>query len=243
MSGFNYFQVCVTLVSSVQNLAAKGMRATKQIWSIGERKFRNDFKIRALMFDSIVKSIVRYGCEIWGWKEREMLERLQLVYWKWVLGLKREVPGYLILEETKRRKLRIDFGKRAIKFEAKALESKKLILKEALVEMDRRIRNEKYTDWDKERISYWERNGVGRRMIRMVVREGKKAVKETAERDEEIQGQSQYNNIMKSNYNQRYKHLITPSLPFYLQRKADWKETARRRCHGVAYWREEFIFA
>ena len=205
----------------VQKLAAKGMRATKQIWSIGERKFRNDFKIRSLMFDSIVKSIASYGCEIWGWKEREMLERLQLVYWKWVLGLKREVPGYIVLEETKRKKMRIDFGKRAMKMEIKTFKGKNVIMKEAMQEMDRRIKRNKHTEWDKERKSYWERNGIGENMIRMMIHGGKQAVKEVVERDEEIQRQTQYNSIMRSSYNTRYKQLLTPNLPFYLRRKTD----------------------
>lgn len=46
-----------------------------------------------------------YGVEIWGWKEREGIEKLEERYMRWVLGLERRTAGYLIREEIKRGKL------------------------------------------------------------------------------------------------------------------------------------------
>ena len=53
-----------------------------------------------------------------------------------------------------------------------------MIKKEAMQEMDRRIKRNKHTEWDKERKSNWERNGIGENMIRVMIHGGKQAVKE-----------------------------------------------------------------
>jgi hypothetical protein len=58
-----------------------------------------------------------YGVEIWGWKEQEEVKRVQVKYLRWVLGVDRETPGYIVREECKRSKLRVKAGKRAAKFE------------------------------------------------------------------------------------------------------------------------------
>jgi len=53
-----------------------------------------------------------YGVEIWGWKEREGMERLEERYLKWIFGLDSKTPGYIVREEVKRNKLRERAGKR-----------------------------------------------------------------------------------------------------------------------------------
>lgn len=65
-----------------------------------------------------------YGVEIWGWKEREGIEKLEERYMRWVLGLKRRTPRYLIREEIKRGKLRERVRKRAWGFEERLKEGK-----------------------------------------------------------------------------------------------------------------------
>ena len=87
------------------------------VWRIGERKFRYDFKRRIMMYDSLIKTMLTYGAEIWGWKEYEEVEKVQEKYLKWILGLDKETPGYIVREETKRKKMRIDLGKKAVKYE------------------------------------------------------------------------------------------------------------------------------
>lgn len=41
-------------------------RQIKQVWSIAERKFKANFKIRMMLFDSLVLGVMMYGAEIWG---------------------------------------------------------------------------------------------------------------------------------------------------------------------------------
>ncbi|KAH0812641.1 hypothetical protein GEV33_010151 [Tenebrio molitor] len=65
------------------------------------------------------EKVGRYGAEIWGWKEQEEVEKVQEKYLRGVLGVDRETPGYIVREECKRNRLRVNAGKRAAKFEDK----------------------------------------------------------------------------------------------------------------------------
>lgn len=64
------------------------------IWSYGERKFKGDVKWKLKLFDSIVKGILFYGVEVWGYREWKEVEAVQEKYLKWILGLDRVTPGY-----------------------------------------------------------------------------------------------------------------------------------------------------
>jgi len=65
-----------------------------------------------------------YGVEIWGWKEREGMERLEERYLRWVFGLDSKTPGYIVREEVKRNKLREKAGRRAWGFKKRLEEGK-----------------------------------------------------------------------------------------------------------------------
>ena len=51
--------------------------------------------------------------------EAGRVEKIQEKYIRWTLGLDFNTPAYLILEETKTDKVRIEAGKRAMKYEEK----------------------------------------------------------------------------------------------------------------------------
>ncbi|KMQ83071.1 hypothetical protein RF55_21022 [Lasius niger] len=53
----------------IKDVVRKAAAAMAQIWGIGERKFGGDFDRRIMMFNVMVKSIVLYGVEVWGWRE------------------------------------------------------------------------------------------------------------------------------------------------------------------------------
>lgn len=48
-----------------------------------------------------------------GWKEREGIEKLEEKYLKWVLGVDRRIPGYMIREELQKKKITGKARKRA----------------------------------------------------------------------------------------------------------------------------------
>lgn len=60
-------------------------------------------------------------------------------YIKWILGLDRTTPNYIVTEETKIRELRLEAVKRALKYEETARKSKKKLVLECLRELDKEI--------------------------------------------------------------------------------------------------------
>ncbi|EZA53581.1 hypothetical protein X777_06937 [Ooceraea biroi] len=49
---------------------------------MGKRMFKGDWGKRIWLFDRLVWSVISYRAEVWGWKEREEVERLQERYLK-----------------------------------------------------------------------------------------------------------------------------------------------------------------
>jgi hypothetical protein len=99
-----------TAAAHVRELVKKANKIIGAVWGIGERKFGHDFRRRIMMFDSLVKSVMMYGAEIWGWREQEGLEGVQGKYLKWVLGVDRETPGYTGVPELARQPLTANFN-------------------------------------------------------------------------------------------------------------------------------------
>ena len=49
---------------------------------IEHRRFWDNFQIRTLLFDSIIKSMILCGAEVWGWREFRLIEKCQDTYFK-----------------------------------------------------------------------------------------------------------------------------------------------------------------
>lgn len=81
-------------------------------------------------FDSLVSAVVMYGAELWGWREWEKLEKVQLKNLKWSLGLDSCTPTYIILAETDGSKIRTKAGLGAVRYEEKTRSSTKELGKE-----------------------------------------------------------------------------------------------------------------
>lgn len=104
------------------------------------------------LFDALEWTVMSYGVEIWGWKERGV-ERIQERFLKWILDLKGRTPGYLVTEEMQRGKLRERTGERAGRFEERLLrgegsELARLCLKEL---RDNVWRDRVGSRWEEER--------------------------------------------------------------------------------------------
>lgn len=95
-----------------------------EVWGIEKRKFGKDWCRRLWLFDRLIWTVLSYGMEIWGWREREEIERLEERYMKWVLGLERRTPRYMVREEIKREKLSERARKRTWGFEERLREGK-----------------------------------------------------------------------------------------------------------------------
>lgn len=51
-----------------------------------------------------------------GKEKQEILEVVKCKYLKWVIELNKNTPGYMVLEEKRRDKLKVKAGKRAVTF-------------------------------------------------------------------------------------------------------------------------------
>ena len=85
----------------------------RQVCGIGKTKFEKDWGKRMWLSDALVWTVTGYEAEIWGWKEREEVDRIQERFIKWSLGVDWRTPGYLVREESKRKSLRTWAGRRA----------------------------------------------------------------------------------------------------------------------------------
>lgn len=103
----------------IRKLKEKANTVMSTIWGIGESLFRDSWCLRMRLFDTLVKSVMEYGAELWGWKERKDLENIQRKYMKWVLKLDATTPGHILHLETKRRILETKTRRRAMKYEEK----------------------------------------------------------------------------------------------------------------------------
>ena len=75
------------------------------------------------MFDKIVKPVLLYGCEIWGFSQSTLLEKLHLKFCKHILHLKPSTPNFMIYGELGRYPLSINIKVRMISFWCKLVNS------------------------------------------------------------------------------------------------------------------------
>ena len=80
---------CGSLNGLLKERLKKANIVMRQVWGTAERKFKDDFKRRMMMFDSLALGVMMYGIELIGWKESAEMERIQLKYIKWTLRLDR----------------------------------------------------------------------------------------------------------------------------------------------------------
>jgi hypothetical protein len=97
--------------AQMREVVRKANKVVGCVWGIGERNWGGEFGRRMIIFECTVENVLMYGAEIWGWKEHEEVERVQKKYLRWVLGVDRETPEYIVRVEWKRSKLRVKAGK------------------------------------------------------------------------------------------------------------------------------------
>ena len=159
------------------------------------------------------------------------------------MGLDRQTPNYIVLEETKRAHLKLKTGKRAVKYEKKIrFEGENIWLKEAWEGITRRKRRGQELPWDVDRRNFFERNGVGALYVEECY-DYKVLIEKIQEREIDVQKQQQYNSILATRYNKAYKSSITLTTPQYLTRRDNEIQLlARFRCGNEVkasrFWEE-----
>ncbi|XP_070529779.1 calponin homology domain-containing protein DDB_G0272472-like [Cardiocondyla obscurior] len=232
----------------VKDRVRRAARIMGQVWSIGKRKFGKDWSKRIWLFDKLVWSVINYGVEIWGWKEREEVEILQEKYLRWVLGVRRYVPGYMVREELQRDKLKGRAEMRAWKYEKRLEEGKGGVLaKWCWEEMKERAREGRSKGkWEKEREEFFEKFGWSGKEMEDLRERGEIRGKYLVKKNKEWQREERWKKIRESRFNKYYKKVKEEGIPGYL--KLGWKEEKWQRMakfrlgeemRGNKYWEEE----
>lgn len=224
----------------------KAMIAMKKTWSIGERIFKEDYIRRMKMFEALVESVGLFGAEIWGWRKEERLDGIKRKYTKWILGLERTTPNYILIEEGKLIETKIKAIKRAVKYEEEARNSEKILVKECLEEKEKDWGVGSEGKWAKMRKRMMEEEGYGKREREKCREEGKDITKGVIKNIMEKEVRERRKRIEESRYNKEYKRIIKEEKPEYLKRRMkmkDRKMVARFRCGNEVrereFWKEE----
>ena len=92
---------------------------------IRKGKFHN-LSIECLLdlFDKVVKPILLYGCEVWGYGDIHIIERVHLKFCKLILNIKKSTPDCMVYGELGRYPLDISIKLRIINYWAKLVTGK-----------------------------------------------------------------------------------------------------------------------
>ena len=83
------------------------------------KKIRNlslPFDIQIDLFDKMIKPILLYGCELWGVGNVDIIEKVQLKFFKQIFHLKNATPSYMIYGELGVTLLYVEIQQRIVSF-------------------------------------------------------------------------------------------------------------------------------
>lgn len=83
----------------IKKLKGKANGVIGKMWSLAEKKFKNNWELRMRLFDVIVKGIITYVAEQWGWKETKEIERIPMKYIRWMLKINKNTPWQTIIKQ------------------------------------------------------------------------------------------------------------------------------------------------
>lgn len=228
----------------LKELRNKGLCASRKVWGLGEKICSGDIRRRKRLFSYLVGSVMAYGVEIWGWKEREGLEKIQENHFRWILGLDYCTPRYLVRKELNVNKMREKWSMRALKYEERI----RKLGEERLVKicwMEKQNMKEKEI-YSKEREEYLNGRGWSSLGFELERSRGRNMYTELEKRGKDIEWQEIEGRIRESKYNGRYSRKNEEELPEYTRNcrsGTEIKTKARLRCGnleiGNKYWLEE----
>lgn len=227
----------------IKELRRKGKIAANAVWGLGERVCRDDFPRRWMLFNYLVRSVMVYGAEIWGWTEQRELEKIMLDYVRWVFR-------FLYATVYPENKARVREVKSTVGYTHKVLQGKNKGGKGD--EVYRCWREKQMEGWKdmygQERERYYNRNGWRTVAVDGMAEEERDLKRELVAREREAQRQEDSGFIDKARYNARYRVIREEGrLPRYLEqmhyRSASGegiRALLRVRCgnmeEGFKYW-------
>ena len=85
--------------NGIDNLEIRGTKAFFDMISSIQNYNDMQFQMKLDLFDSLVKSVICYGCEIWGFSEAKKLDTMYLRFLKQTLCVRKTVPTCFVYKE------------------------------------------------------------------------------------------------------------------------------------------------
>lgn len=102
-------------------VAGRAKAVMGKVWSLGENLLKEQWQQIIRLFDALAKSVIIHGAEIWGWRGVNQFEAILERYIRCTVKLDRRTIGYLVRAETRREKIEVKAGTRALKYEDKLI--------------------------------------------------------------------------------------------------------------------------
>ena len=116
---FNYLGVVLSsggsFIPAAKALADKALKSMNGLFEC-INSTKPPVKIKLNLFDSLVASILHYGCEVWGFISAECIERVHRKFCKWILKVKMSTNNYALYKELGRYPLSIVRQVRIVKY-------------------------------------------------------------------------------------------------------------------------------
>jgi len=200
------------------------------------------------LYDKLIWTVMGYGVEVWGWKEREGIERLHERFLRWILGVEKRTPGYLVREEMQREMMRSRAGRRAWNMEKRLEEGRgNRIAQFCLKEIkDRAVKRKVLSGWERERSQFFDDRGIEVQEWEEKRGRGEIEFEEIDRRDSERQKEERWERIRKARFSKWYGWVKGEGIPEYLEKgwgENRWKRVARCRLGNETlegrYWEGE----
>ena len=99
-------------ISRISNVASRAMFAILK----KARRLGLDLDIQLQLFDSVVATVALYGCEVWGFGNTNIIDKLQVRFCKILLKAKRSTPTCMVLGELGRLPIQFNIESRMLGF-------------------------------------------------------------------------------------------------------------------------------
>lgn len=110
-----YFSKTGSFLRTKKYLVERGTKAMYEIIK-KSRLFNLSIECQLDLFDKMIMPILLYGCEIWGFTNTVIIERLHLKYCKLILHLKKSTPNFIVYGELGRFPLSVHIKTRIVNF-------------------------------------------------------------------------------------------------------------------------------
>ena len=109
-------------MQNAKYLSDKALKAMHSLFQI-IKGVETPTNITLQLFNSLVASILNYGCESWGFLNAECIERIHRKFLKYILNVKTSTNNYAVYKELRRYLLNIERQLRIMKYWFKLLDS------------------------------------------------------------------------------------------------------------------------